>query len=147
MRGARNESRRFYGKGSGVMERLTHEADFGFDDCEQTLYEVPSDKEGSYDIYDIAMGFCLHADEQYNRECQEILENISLKLKHYEDLADQDRLVDIETYQQRLIRYIDAGKYRNADKKVFSENDVVYLIEHGIFPCKSEAERALERKG
>ena len=45
-----------------------------------------------------------------------------------------------------LIGYIDAGKYRNADEKVFSVNDVVYLIEHGIFPCKTEAERALAER-
>ena len=60
------------------------------------------------------------------------------KLAYYEDLAEQGRLVDIETYQKRLIRYIDAGKYRSADKKVFSENDVIYLIEHGVFQCEAE---------
>ena len=65
------------------------------------------------------------------------------QLAHYEDLAEQGRLVDVETYQKRLIRYVDAGKYRSADKKVFSENDVIYLIEHGVFQC--EAEQSTER--
>lgn len=68
------------------------------------------------------------------------------KLGRYEDLAEQGRLGGIEEYQKRLVRYIDAGKHRSADKKVFSENDVVYLIEHGIFPCKSEADRALAER-
>lgn len=90
--------------------------------------------------------------ERLTNSCKKCKPNVSIaelisRLAHYEDLAEQDGLVSIETYQQRLIRYIDAGKYRSADKKVFSENDVVYLIEYGIFPCKSEAEQALERQG
>ena len=84
----------------------------------------------------------------FDGNCTDKVEYERCEFAHYKDLAYQDGLVSIETYQQRLIRYIDAGKYRSADKKVFSENDVVYLIEHGIFPCKSEAEQALaERKG
>ena len=36
------------------MERLTHEADFGFEEWEQTLYSVKSDPGGAYNILDIA---------------------------------------------------------------------------------------------
>ena len=83
----------------------------------------------------------------FDGNCTDKVEYERCEFAHYKGLARQDGLVSVETYQQILIRYIDAGKYRSADKKVFSENDVVYLIEHGIFPCKTEAEQALERQG
>ena len=79
----------------------------------------------------------------FDGNCTDKVEYERCEFAHYKDLAEQVRLVDIETYQKRLIRYIDAGKYRSADKKVFSENDVIYLIEHGVFQCESEAEQAL----
>lgn len=60
------------------MERLTHEADFGFEEWEQTLYSVNSDQGGAYNILDIAR----HEGEG---EFDEILKTISLGLKHYED--------------------------------------------------------------
>lgn len=60
------------------MERLTHEADFGLEEWEQTLYSVKSDPGGAYNILDIAS----HAGEG---EFDEILKTISLGLKHYED--------------------------------------------------------------
>ena len=60
------------------MERLTHEADFGLEEWEQTLYSVNSDQGGAYNILDIAS----HAGEG---EFDEILKTISLGLKHYED--------------------------------------------------------------
>ena len=60
------------------MERLTHEADFGLEEWEQTLYSVNSDQGGAYNILDIAS----HEGEE---EFDEILKTISLGLKHYED--------------------------------------------------------------
>ena len=60
------------------MERLTHEADFGLEEWEQTLYSVNSDQGGAYNILDIAN----HKGEE---EFDEILKTISLGLKHYED--------------------------------------------------------------
>ena len=60
------------------MERLTHEADFGLEEWEQTLYSVNSDKGGAYNILDIANH---EGEEEFN----EILKTISLGLKHYED--------------------------------------------------------------
>ncbi|HJA18950.1 MAG TPA: hypothetical protein H9959_03520 [Candidatus Mediterraneibacter ornithocaccae] len=60
------------------MERLTHEADFGLEEWEQTLYSVNSDQGGAYNILDIAN----HEGEE---EFDEILKTISLRLKHYED--------------------------------------------------------------
>ena len=60
------------------MERLTHEADFGFEEWEQTLYSVNSDQGGAYNILDIAR----HEGEG---EFDEILKTISLGLKYYED--------------------------------------------------------------
>ena len=82
---------------------------------------------------------CHYLDEDSAKDPQEC------EFAHYKDLAEQGRLVDIETYQKRLIRYIDAGKYRSADKKVFSENDVIYLIEHGVFQCEAEQGKYLQK--
>lgn len=60
------------------MERLTHEADFGLEEWEQTLYSVNSDQGGAYNILDIAS---YKGEEEFD----EILKTISLRLKHYED--------------------------------------------------------------
>ena len=60
------------------MERLTHEADFGLEEWEQTLYKVQSDSWGAYNILDIAS---LKGEKEFD----EILKTISLRLKHYED--------------------------------------------------------------
>ena len=60
------------------MNRLTHEADFGFEEWEQILYSVKSDPGGAYNILDIANH---EGEEEFN----EILKTISLRLKHYED--------------------------------------------------------------
>lgn len=59
------------------MERLTHEADFGLEDWEETLFFVPSDSGGAYNILDIAK-------YQGEPEFDEILKNISLRLAAYE---------------------------------------------------------------
>lgn len=76
------------------MERLTHEADFGFEDWEETLFFVKSDPNGAYNILDIAK-------YQGEPEFDEILKNISLRLAAYENtdlepeeistLCDMDR--------------------------------------------------------
>lgn len=76
------------------MERLTHEADLGFEDWEETLFFVKSDPDGAYDILDIAK-------YQGDPEFDEILKNISLRLAAYENtdlepeeistLCDMDR--------------------------------------------------------
>lgn len=60
------------------MKRLTHEADFGFSEWEQTLFEVKSDPGGAYNIIDIAK----HSDDP---EFRGILIKIALRLKHLED--------------------------------------------------------------
>lgn len=60
------------------MERLTHEADFGFEDWEETLFFVKSDPNGAYDILDIAK-------YQGEPEFDEILKNVALHLAAYED--------------------------------------------------------------
>lgn len=52
------------------MERLTHIADFGMEDWEETLFLVPSDPTGAYNILDIAR-------HQGEPEFNEILKNIS----------------------------------------------------------------------
>ena len=95
---------------------------------------------------DFTRGFRMVYEDEYGYVVEDTIKALE-EFQHYKELAEQGRLMDIETYQQRLIRYIDAGRYRSADKKVFSENDVVYLIEHGVFQCESEAEQALERQG
>lgn len=60
------------------MERLTHEADFGFEDWEETLFLVKSDPNGAYNILDIAK----YSGEP---EFDEILKSIALRLAAYED--------------------------------------------------------------
>ena len=62
------------------MERLTYEADFGLEEWEQTLYKVQSDSWGAYNILDIAS---LKGEKEFD----EILKTISLRLKHYEDIG------------------------------------------------------------
>ena len=71
------------------MERLTHIADFGMEDWEETLFLVPSDPTGAYNILDIAR-------HQGEPEFHEILKNISLRLAAIEEILgdeyDLDRL-------------------------------------------------------
>lgn len=70
------------------MERLTHEADFGFEDWEETLFFVKSDPNGAYDILDIAK-------YQGEPEFDEILKNISLRLAAYEDTGLEPQSVQM----------------------------------------------------
>lgn len=60
------------------MERLTHEADFGLEDWEETLFFVKSDPNGAYNILDVAK-------YQEEPEFDEILKNVALRLAAYEN--------------------------------------------------------------
>ena len=60
------------------MERMTHEADFGLEDWEETLFFVKSDPNGAYNIIDIAK-------YQGEPEFDEILKNVALRLAAYEN--------------------------------------------------------------
>ena len=75
------------------MEWLTHEADFGLEDWEETLFFVKSDPNGAYNIIDIAK-------YQGEPEFDEILKNIALRLAAYEntDLEPEDILRILDAY-------------------------------------------------
>lgn len=52
--------------------------------------------------------------------------------------------------EKKLIEYIDAGHYRSADEKVFSENDIVNIINkqpkvYEWIPCIERLPKLLER--
>lgn len=74
------------------MERLTHEADFGLEDWEETLFSVPSDPNGAYNILDIAK-------YQGEPEFDEILKSIALRLSEIENVLGDD-------YNLSLIRHL-----------------------------------------
>lgn len=65
------------------MERLTHEADFGFEDWEETLFSVKSDPNGAYNILDIAK-------YQGKEEFDQVLINIALRLAAIENILGDD---------------------------------------------------------
>ena len=69
------------------MERLTHIADFGMEDWEETLFLVPSDPAGAYNILDIAR-------HQGEPEFNEILKNISLRLAAIEEILGDEYDID-----------------------------------------------------
>ena len=71
------------------MERLTHEADFGLEDWEETLFFVKSDPDGAYNILDIAR----FAGEP---EFDEILKNIALRLAAYEETGLNPKEIQIQ---------------------------------------------------
>lgn len=71
------------------MERLTHEADFGFEDWEETLFLVKSDPNGAYNILDIAK----YSGEP---EFDEILKSIALRLAAYENTGLAPEEVQIQ---------------------------------------------------
>ena len=71
------------------MERLTHEADFGLEDWEETLFLVKSDPNGAYDILDIAR----YSGEP---EFDEILKSIALRLAAYENTGLTPEEVQIQ---------------------------------------------------
>lgn len=69
------------------MKRLTHEADFGLEDWEETLFFVESDPNGAYNILDIAK-------EQGDSEFDEILKSIVLRLSAIENILGDDYDLD-----------------------------------------------------
>lgn len=71
------------------MERLTHDADFGLEDWEETLFFVKSDPNGAYNILDIARF-------QGEAEFDEILKSIALRLAAYEDTGLAPEEVQIQ---------------------------------------------------
>ena len=89
------------------MERLTHEADFGLEEWEQTLYTVKSDPGGAYNILDIA-------NYEGEKEFNEILKNISLRLKQYED-------TDLTPEQIRDLKERDTEKAPEIHKNKYSD--------------------------
>lgn len=74
------------------LERLTHEADFGLEDWEETLLFVESDPNGAYNIIDIAKQ---HGDPEFD----EILKSVILRLSFIENILgdeyDLDRLREL----------------------------------------------------
>lgn len=69
------------------MERLTREADFGFEDWEETLFFVKSDPNGAYNILDIAK---YQGEEEFDK----ILINIAIRLADIEDILGDDYDLD-----------------------------------------------------
>ena len=79
------------------MKRLTHEADFGFEDWEETLFLVESDPNGAYNILDIAR---YHGEPEFDS----ILKNIVLRLADIEDILGDEYELD------RLRELVEADK-------------------------------------
>lgn len=78
----------FCGKvGGPTMERLTHEADFGLEDWEETLFFVKSDPNGAYNILDVAK-------YQGEPEFDEILKNVALRAEDF-CIAYRDAINDM----------------------------------------------------
>ena len=96
------------------MKRLTHEADFGLEEWEQTLYSVNSDQGGAYNILDIAN----HKGEE---EFDEILKTISLGLKHYEDTG-------LTPEQIRELKERDSAKMPMYEGDGYADGKMVYDI-------------------
>ncbi len=87
------------------MERLTHEADFGLEEWDQTLYTVKSDPGGAYNILDIA-------NHEGEREFNEILKNISLRLKHYEDTdLSPEQIIELKERDTAKMAIITGDNY------------------------------------
>ena len=78
------------------MERLTHEADFGLEDWEETLLFVTSDPNGAYNILDIAK-------YQGESEFDEILKNVALRLAAYEDTGlEPEEIIELKARMEGL---------------------------------------------
>lgn len=95
------------------MERLTHEADFGFEDWEETLFFVKSDPNGAYNILDIAK---YQGEEEFDK----ILINIAIRLADIENILgddyDLDRLRElVQADRDRRCMVLPAGGHSNAD--------------------------------
>ena len=96
------------------MERLTHEADFGLEDWEETLFFVKSDPNGAYNILDIAK-------YQGESEFDEILKNVALRLAAIEDILgedyDLDRLMELVEVRDTLRAFADKASLEIMDKE------------------------------
>lgn len=78
------------------MEQLTHEADFGLEDWEETLFFVKSDPNGAYNIIDIAK-------YQGEPEFDEILKNVALRLAAYEDTGlEPEEIIELKGRMEGL---------------------------------------------
>ena len=84
------------------MKRLTHEADFGLEDWEETLFFVKSDPNGAYNILDIAK-------YQGESEFDEILKNVALRLAAYENTGlEPEEIIELKARMERLEALKDA---------------------------------------
>ena len=78
------------------MKRLTHEADFGLEDWEETLFFVKSDPNGAYNILDVAK-------YQGEPEFDEILKNVALRLAAYEDTdLEPEEIIELKGRMEGL---------------------------------------------
>lgn len=78
------------------MERLTHKADFGLEDWEETLFFVKSDPNGAYNILDVAK-------YQGEPEFDEILKNVALRLAAYEDTGlEPEEIIELKARMEGL---------------------------------------------
>ena len=78
------------------MKRLTHEADFGLEDWEETLFFVKSDPNGAYNILDVAK-------YQGEPEFDEILKNVALRLAAYEDTGlEPEEIIELKGRMEGL---------------------------------------------
>lgn len=110
------------------MERLTHEADFGLEDWEETLFFVKSDPNGAYNIIDIAK-------YQGEPEFDEILKNVALRLAAYEDTGLEPEEIEkaMDIVKSAVSAFEDFGVDRLAElAKADREGRCVVL------PCKVE---------
>lgn len=86
--------------------RLTHKADFGFEDWEETLFLVKSDPNGAYNILDIARF-------QGEPEFDEALKSIALRLAAYENTGLEPE--DIKCPKPRRIEACEGCTWQHLD--------------------------------
>ena len=112
------------------MERLTHEADFGLEDWEETLFFVKSDPNGAYNIIDIAK-------YQGEPEFDEILKNVALRLAAYENTGlEPEEIVKIREDIENGYMKSTARRY---GVPVGRLRELVQADREGriaVFPCK-----------
>ena len=118
------------------MERLTHEADFGFEDWEETLFFVKSDPDGAYNILDIAK-------YQGEEEFDQVLINIALRLAAIENILGDDYDLDrlkVIVNQRMTMREEVAERFRiTKDVPVERISELVEADRDGrcvVLPCK-----------
>ena len=89
------------------MERLTERCDLDLPEVEQTAIIVPDDREGLYDIYDLA--------NNYTEEwAHKLLEKIILRLAEYEDTnLTPSQLKEIDTLYLEKCQEVNKLKEQN----------------------------------